>query len=60
VEEINIVDCNQCEFGCIRDEMIGGWRKLHNEELHSWRTSLIIIVIIIMSLTLIVRYDVMI
>jgi hypothetical protein len=22
-------------FGSKRDEMIGGWRKLHNEELHN-------------------------
>jgi hypothetical protein len=22
-------------FGLKRDEMIGGWRKLHNEELHN-------------------------
>jgi hypothetical protein len=21
-------------FGLSRDEMIGGWRKLHNEEIH--------------------------
>jgi hypothetical protein len=22
-------------FGLKRDEMVGGWRKLHNEELHN-------------------------
>jgi hypothetical protein len=22
-------------FGTKRDEMVGGWRKLHNEELHN-------------------------
>jgi hypothetical protein len=22
-----------------RDETIGGWRKLHNEELHNWYSS---------------------
>jgi hypothetical protein len=22
-------------FGAKRDEMVGGWRKLHNEELHN-------------------------
>jgi hypothetical protein len=22
-------------FGCKGDEVIGGWRKLHNEELHN-------------------------
>jgi hypothetical protein len=24
-------------FGPKRDEVTGGWRKLHNEELHDWR-----------------------
>jgi hypothetical protein len=30
-------------FGSKRDEVIGGWRKLHNEELHNlyFSTSLI-------------------
>jgi hypothetical protein len=23
-------------FGLKRDEMMGGWRKLHNEELHNF------------------------
>jgi hypothetical protein len=23
-------------FGLKGDEIIGGWRKLHNEELHNW------------------------
>jgi hypothetical protein len=23
-------------FGSKRDEVTGGWRKLHNEELHNW------------------------
>jgi hypothetical protein len=26
-------------FGTKRDEMVGGWRKLHNEELHNLYTS---------------------
>jgi hypothetical protein len=26
-------------FGSKRDEVIGGWRKLHNEELHGWYSS---------------------
>jgi hypothetical protein len=26
-------------FGPKRDEMIGGWRKLHNEELHNLYSS---------------------
>jgi hypothetical protein len=26
-------------FGTKRDEVIGGWRKLHNEELHSLYSS---------------------
>jgi hypothetical protein len=26
-------------FGPRRDEMIGGWRKLHNEELHDFYSS---------------------
>jgi hypothetical protein len=26
-------------FGLQRDEMIGGWRKLHNEELHGLYSS---------------------
>jgi hypothetical protein len=26
-------------FGLKRDEMIGGWRKLHNEELHNLYSS---------------------
>jgi hypothetical protein len=30
-------------FGPKRDEMIGGWRKLHNEELHNSNSSLSII-----------------
>jgi hypothetical protein len=33
-------------FGPKRDEVMGGWRKLHNEELHG----LYIIVIIIKSM----------
>jgi hypothetical protein len=33
-------------FGLKRDEVIGGWRKLHNEELHNLCSSLIIIRII--------------
>jgi hypothetical protein len=27
-------------FGSKRDEIIGGWRKLHNEELHNLYSSL--------------------
>ena len=27
---------NVLMFGPDRDEVIGGWRKLHNEELHNW------------------------
>jgi hypothetical protein len=34
-------------FGLKRDEMIGGWRKLHNEELHALHSSPNIIRIII-------------
>jgi hypothetical protein len=30
-------------FGPKRDEVIGGWRKLHNEELHNLYFSIIII-----------------
>jgi hypothetical protein len=30
-------------FGPKRDEMTGGWRKLHNEELHNLYSSLNII-----------------
>jgi hypothetical protein len=30
-------------FGLKRDEVIGGWRKLHNEELHNLYSSLSII-----------------
>jgi hypothetical protein len=26
-------------FGPMRDEVIGGWRKLHNEELHNLYSS---------------------
>jgi hypothetical protein len=26
-------------YGLKRDEMIGGWRKLHNEELHNLYSS---------------------
>jgi hypothetical protein len=33
-------------FGPKRDEIIGGWRKLHNEELHNLYCSLSIIRII--------------
>jgi hypothetical protein len=33
-------------FGQKTDEVIGGWRKLHNEELHKLYTSLNIIVMI--------------
>jgi hypothetical protein len=33
-------------FGPKRDEAIGGWRKLHNEELHNLRSSASIIRII--------------
>jgi hypothetical protein len=33
-------------FGPKRDEVTGGWRKLHNEELHSLYSSLSIIVMI--------------
>jgi hypothetical protein len=30
-------------FGPKRDEVTGGWRKLHNEELHNWYSSPVII-----------------
>jgi hypothetical protein len=30
-------------FGLKRDEVIGGWRKVHNEELHNLYSSLNII-----------------
>jgi hypothetical protein len=30
-------------FGLKRDEVMGGWRKLHNEELHNLYSSLNII-----------------
>jgi hypothetical protein len=26
-------------FGSKRDEVTGGWRKFHNEELHNWYSS---------------------
>jgi hypothetical protein len=32
-------------FGTKRDEVTGGWRKLHNEELHSLYSSLSIITV---------------
>jgi hypothetical protein len=33
-------------FGPKRDEVTGGWRKLHNEELHNFYSSPSIIIII--------------
>jgi hypothetical protein len=33
-------------FGPDREEVVGGWRKLHNEELHNLYTSLNITVVI--------------
>jgi hypothetical protein len=30
-------------FGPKREEVAGGWRKLHNEELHDWYSTLNII-----------------
>jgi hypothetical protein len=33
-------------FGPKRDEVIGGWRKLHNEELRDWYSSPSVILII--------------
>jgi hypothetical protein len=33
-------------FGLRGDEVTGGWRKLHNEELHDWYSSPSIIRII--------------
>jgi hypothetical protein len=27
-------------FGPMRDEMVGDWRKLHNEKLHNFHSSL--------------------
>jgi hypothetical protein len=33
-------------FGPKREEVVGGWRKLHNEELHNLSTSLDIIRVI--------------
>jgi hypothetical protein len=33
-------------FGPKRDEVTGGWRKLHNEELHSLYSSLSIVMVI--------------
>jgi hypothetical protein len=33
-------------FGPKRDEVTGGWRELHNEELHNWYCSPSIIIII--------------
>jgi hypothetical protein len=33
-------------FGPKRDEMVGGWRKLHNEELHNLYSSPNIIIMI--------------
>jgi hypothetical protein len=26
-------------FGSKRDEVTGGWRKMHNEELHNWNST---------------------
>jgi hypothetical protein len=34
------------KFGCKRDEVIGEWRKLHNEEIHDPYTSPIIVLVI--------------
>jgi hypothetical protein len=33
-------------FGPKRDEVVGGWRKLHNEELRNSSPNIIIIIII--------------
>jgi hypothetical protein len=33
-------------FGPIREEVAGGWRRLHNEELHNLHASLNIIKVI--------------
>jgi hypothetical protein len=33
--EFNDVSVLRRIFGPKRDEMVGGWRKLHNEELHN-------------------------
>jgi hypothetical protein len=33
-------------FGCKREEVVGGWRRLHNEELHTLYTSLNIVRVI--------------
>jgi hypothetical protein len=33
-------------FGPKRDEVRGGWRKLHNEELHNLYSSLSVIIIL--------------
>jgi hypothetical protein len=30
-------------FGPKREEVAGGWRRLHNEELHNWYTSINIV-----------------
>jgi hypothetical protein len=37
----NLVALNSLRriFGPKRDEMVGGWRKLHNEELHNLYSS---------------------
>jgi hypothetical protein len=33
-------------FGAKREEVVGGWRRLHNEELHNLYTSLNVIRVI--------------
>jgi hypothetical protein len=32
-------------FGPKREEVAGGWRRLHNEELHNLHASLVVIII---------------
>jgi hypothetical protein len=27
------------KFGSKREKMVGGWRRLHNDELHNWYAS---------------------
>jgi hypothetical protein len=34
-------------FGCKREEVVGGWRRLHNEELHNFNTPRHIIIRVI-------------
>jgi hypothetical protein len=36
-------------FGPKREEVVGSWRRLHNEELHNLCTSPIIVIVVVVS-----------